>query len=83
MLNAWNFVLACPKCNESKKDKLAPRAQLDLLVQRNNKIIIEKTNATLMRNYQAKRLVEIYSWASANGYKDIWVPPARKAALNG
>lgn len=81
--NLWNFVLACPKCNESKKDKLAPRAQLDLLVQRNNKIIMEQTNKPLMRNYQAKRLVEIYSWASANGYKDIWVPPARKAAING
>ena len=78
--NLWNFVLACPKCNESKNDKLAPKAQLDLLVRRNEKIIVERPNISLMRNYQAKRLIDIYSWASDNGYKDIWIPPQRKAA---
>lgn len=81
--NLWNFVLACPKCNESKKDKLAPKAQLDLLVQRNAQIVIEHPNIKQMRNYQAQRLIKIYSWALDNGYKDIWDPMERKMAANG
>lgn len=79
--NLWNFVLACPRCNESKNDKLAPRTQLDLLVSRNEKIIIERPNLASMQNYQAQRLIKIYSWAADNGYKDIWTPPERKVAV--
>ena len=81
--NLWNFVLACPKCNESKNDKLAPRAQLDLPVCRNEQMIIERQNISLMRNYQAQRLIKIYSWASDNGYRDIWIPPHGKERVNG
>ena len=77
----WNFVLSCPKCNESKNDKLAPRTQLDMLVKRNEQIIIERPDIQQMRNYQAKRLIKIYSWASDNGYGDIWIPPQRKAIV--
>ncbi len=74
----WNFVLACSKCNTSKSDRLAPKAQLDMLVRRNEQIIIDRPNTTLMQNYRAQRLLKIYSWASENGYKDIWTPPMRK-----
>lgn len=76
--NLWNFVLACPQCNESKKDKLAPRTELDLLVRRNEQILIESHNVEQMRNYRAERLINIYSWASDNGYREIWIPPQRK-----
>ena len=76
--NLWNFVLACPKCNISKNDKLASKPQLDLLIKRNEHILVERPDLSLMRNYQAQRLVKIYAWAAENGYKDIWVPPHRK-----
>lgn len=79
----WNFVLACSTCNEKKSDKLAPKAQLDMLVARNEKIIIDRPNTSLMKNYKAQRLLKIYSWASDNGYKDIWVPPHSKVETNG
>ena len=79
----WNFVLACSTCNEKKSDKLAPRTQLDMLVARNEKIIIERPNTPLMKNYNAQRLLRIYSWASDNGYKDIWTPPHSKVTTNG
>lgn len=75
--NLWNFVLACSSCNEKKSDKLAPKAQLDMLVKRNEKIIIDRPNINLMKNYRAQRLINIYSWATDNGYKDIWTPPTR------
>ncbi len=73
--NLWNFVLACPTCNLKKSDKLAPEEQLDLLVARNEKIIVTRSNPVLMKNYAAQRLKRIYHWALDNGYKDIWTPP--------
>ena len=81
--NLWNFVLSCPRCNESKNDKLAPRMQLDLLVKRNEQILVERPDISLMRNYQAQRLVKIYAWAADNGYRDIWTPPHGKVSING
>lgn len=72
--NLWNFVLACPKCNNNKRDKLADKKYLTNLIVRNKQIIVEHHNETLMRNYQAKRLERIYLWAKDNGYKDIWAP---------
>ena len=79
----WNFVLACPSCNLKKNDRLAPRAQLDLLIKRNEQILVEKPDYSPMRNYQAQRLVKIYAWASDNGYKDIWTPPHGKVIAHG
>ncbi len=73
--NLWNFVLSCASCNEKKSDKLAPKAQLDLLVARNRQIILAEYNNKLMKNYTEQRLIKIYSWAKENGYKDIWTPP--------
>lgn len=67
--NLWNFVLACPKCNSSKSDKLADNRFLDLLVKRNNFILVEKH--TEMKTYSADRLLKIYEFAMANGY-DSW-----------
>lgn len=69
----WNFVLSCPKCNNSKKDKLAPETELKMLVNR-NATLIEKINLEDMKNYQSAKLLRIYNFAKDNGYKDIWVP---------
>lgn len=71
--NLWNFVLACPHCNNQKRDKLAATIYLDRLTKRNETILIDRHNAD-MRNYQAKRLIKIYSWAQRNGYDEIWSP---------
>lgn len=73
--NLWNFVLACPKCNSSKSDKLADKKYLNDLIVRNTNILIE--NQSCMKNYQAERLVTIYNWAIHNGYSNVWVPKSR------
>lgn len=70
--NLWNFVLACPECNNKKRDKLASEKYLNDLVIRNTSISIETHNE--MRNYQANRLLNIYDWAKRNGYDKIWTP---------
>ena len=70
--NLWNFVLACPECNNRKRDKLADKKYLHDLIVRNTSIVIETHQD--MRNYQEKRLLSIYNWALKNGYDEIWTP---------
>ena len=69
--NLWNFVLACPQCNNRKRDKLADQIFLDRIEHRNN-ILIEhhKVQPELQRN----RVKTIYMWAQKNGYNEIWRP---------
>lgn len=74
----WNFVLACPACNESKRDRLAPEANLNLLINRNQQLLELRPDIVQMRNYQAVRLRNIYYWAQNNGYNNIWTPPAQE-----
>lgn len=66
--NLWNFVLACPSCNNSKRDKLADNRFLDLLISRNETILIEKHKE--MKHYSAERLLKIYEFAKGNGFGD-------------
>ena len=70
--NLWNFVLACPECNNRKRDKLADRKYLFDLVERNNGFIVERQIDS--GHYQKERLLNIYDWAIKNGYDRIWVP---------
>lgn len=70
--NLWNFVLACPECNNKKRDKLADRKYLIDLVERNSGMVIEKQIDCA--HYQKARLLNIYDWAIKNGYDKIWVP---------
>ncbi len=71
--NLWNLVLACPECNNSKKDKLAEVKFLDELVTRNQHIIIEAQKSD-EQHYQASTLRHVYYWAEFNGYDKIWSP---------
>lgn len=64
--NLWNFVLACPACNNSKRDKLADNKFLDLLISRNQTILVE--SHADMKNYTADKLHKIYEFAQGNGY---------------
>ena len=70
--NLWNFVLACPACNSRKSDKLANAEYLDILVKRNEGMLIEQFPK--MRNYRSVHLRKVYDWARFNGYKEIWTP---------
>lgn len=67
----WNFVLACPSCNNKKRDKLAERIFLDRLEARNN-ILIEHHKVD--DKVQTNRIRSIYCWAQRNGYSEIWTP---------
>lgn len=66
----WNFVLACPECNNRKRDKLA---QVDFLykISVRNEIMVEKHQG---RGDSPDRIKMIYSWAQKNGYNEIWAP---------
>lgn len=74
--NLWNFVLACPDCNNKKRDKLAAENYLHDLVVRNTSVVIETHQG--MKNYQEKRLLSIYNWAMKNGYDKIWTPKCKE-----
>ncbi|WP_408069374.1 HNH endonuclease [Butyrivibrio sp. JL13D10] len=66
----WNFVLACPECNNKKRDKLA---QVDFLtkISERNEIMIERDQSN---KESARRIKMIYTWAQKNGYNEIWTP---------
>jgi len=68
----WNLVLSCPACNRSKSDKLAAPKYLDILIDRNRKIHIERIDSST--NYEDSKLREIYYWAKVNGYDEEWRP---------
>ena len=72
----WNFVLACPKCNESKKDKLPDEMFLERIIRRNDKERLLKYTQ-LFANYRSRNMRQIYVWAMANGYQEIWRPKER------
>jgi hypothetical protein len=69
--NIWNFVLACPKCNESKNDKLPDIMYLDALIERNESMLLEYMNEKNI-NYNNNTLRHIYNWAQVNGYNKKW-----------
>lgn len=71
----WNFVLACPQCNNRKKDKLARRDFLVKISER-NQILIEKDH----NDDPAGRIIKIYDWAQKNGYNEIWAPKKKQEA---
>ncbi len=69
--NIWNFVLACNDCNIKKSDRLAAPEYLDSIIVRNTKL---QESAPGFQNYTSKKLENIYYWANANGYTNIWTP---------
>ncbi len=66
----WNFVLACPECNNKKRDKLAQVDYLNKISER-NEIMIERNQSN---DESARRIKMIYNWAQKNGYNEIWTP---------
>lgn len=72
----WNFVLACPKCNTSKNDKLATDLYLTHLVDRNEQLKTIITLETQFENYSSNKLENLYNYAKNNGLKSDWIPSA-------
>ncbi len=84
----WNMVLACPACNNKKRDKLPPDDYLLKLLQRNKDIRFHYDSVGVktsegkvylrgveeMRNYQQDGLKNIYLYAKENGYNELWYP---------
>lgn len=65
----WNFVCSCPKCNESKNNRLAPDPFLHKLEERNE----EASFAPLLSGYKKENLENRYQKALFNGIS-IWNP---------
>lgn len=75
--NLWNLVLACPKCNRSKNDKLPAGDYLATLIDRNQRILVE-SNRPEMQNYQERMISYVYNLAKVNGYDKTWKPRSGK-----
>ena len=52
----WNFVLACPSCNISKKDKLATNLYLEHLIDRNEQLKSITNLENQFENYSSTKL---------------------------
>lgn len=76
----WNFVLACPRCNESKNDKLPDKVYLERIIERNRSHRLLKF-ADMRLNYQGSDMRKIYQWAVTNGYNNVWMSPADNIAV--
>lgn len=88
----WNMVLACPSCNNKKRDKLPPDQYLLKLFERNKDIRfhyykdgtmqysqgVNLRGAEEMRNYRQAGLKSIYLYAKENGYDELWYPATLK-----
>ena len=71
----WNLVISCRKCNNSKRDKLAPERFIKELQHQN--LMIKKNNQyDLVRkefeSYNDNKIKDMYSSAIFNGFNEIW-----------
>jgi hypothetical protein len=78
----WNLVISCSTCNLAKNDKLAHIHFLDILMDRNDKLlkISEVKTRIDMKIYTPNKLQQLYTYSKDNGFTDIWVP--RNAGLS-
>lgn len=63
----WNFVFACPHCNESKNNKVPREEYLIRLINRNSELRIDSPD-----------ILRIASAAKINGIKTDWAPGGQK-----
>ena len=70
----WNFVLACPRCNMKKSNRVPQRPVMQLVVQRNE--IIQASDyctgavAEDFRNYTGELLMELWQYARMGGIRE-------------
>lgn len=73
--NLWNFVLACPKCNIKKKDRLVSLDYVLKIEERNKAIISNLHNKNTFVNveytgYQSGTINKMWNYARSNGLKE-------------
>lgn len=69
----WNFVLACPTCNEKKKDKLPTASILAEVILRNERLS-QKANSKIVaefNGYDPSLLMHIWDYAKLSGIKEF------------
>ena len=67
----WNFVLACPQCNEKKNNRIPTEMYLDMIIKR-NEIIRDNTDLIVevdFKNYDSLQLKRLWKYAQLSGMK--------------
>ena len=69
----WNFVLACPTCNERKSNKVAPKDYIVRLEKRNQEIQLAKKEIFLVEfeGYTDGLLTRMWKYARLSGIKEF------------
>lgn len=74
----WNFVQSCRQCNNTKRDRLAPKMFAAKLIKRNE--VLQKNVSLLdgfkndFDSYKSTKITEMYDSAKFNGFIDDWQP---------
>lgn len=72
----WNFVLACPRCNSKKSNRLTTQKFLQILNTRNQKLC--NVNLPIVKEdfktYSYSKLALMYNNAIFNGFEFNWKP---------
>lgn len=69
----WNFVLACPECNERKSNRLPNRDFLKAIGERNKQIILTSHNGIILNDfngYSDELLIKMWNYAKLSGVKE-------------
>lgn len=69
----WNFVLACPSCNEKKNNRLPGIPYLEKIIERNNIIKDSQSNIiqTEFANYSEDLITRMCNYAKLSGMKEF------------
>ena len=69
----WNFVLACPSCNEKKNNRLPGNPFLEKIIERNNFIRGCKSNIIQADfvNYSDDLIIRMCNYAKLSGMKEF------------
>lgn len=74
----WNFALACSKCNNSKRDRLADVYYVNKILEQNSYIISRSNSINVVKKefktYEPKKIIEMYRCAVFNGFDYGWMP---------
>ncbi len=69
----WNFVLACPRCNEQKNNKLPSKKYLEIIKKRNNQLLnlVKNDQITIdFSTYTYDMIERMWKYAHLSGLKE-------------
>lgn len=72
----WNLVLACRNCNISKRDQVAKPSFLNILIERNGRLVNLKEDIVQKKfeMYRSEKLENLYEYSVVNGFDNLWTP---------